>query len=175
MLRIITRAVFIALPLCAVTLMALVLHSTAPAAHTNPLFPGARIDQATLHLFQRSCQNCHSENTEWPWYSRIPTASWMIAKDVREARAHVNFSHWTSYGADQQENLLTRIGAVVRTRRMPLSRYTFLHREAILTASERQQIYEWSRGERRRLRATGTGSDPSSSQPVQIGIERSPE
>jgi hypothetical protein len=155
--------------------MALVLHSKAPAAHTDPLFQGARIDQATLNLFQRSCQNCHSENTEWPWYSRIPPASWMIAKDVREARAHVNLSHWSSYGTEQQENLLTRIAAVVRTGRMPLSRYTFLHREAILTASERQQIYEWSRAERRRLRATGPDSDPSSSQPLQIGIERSPE
>jgi hypothetical protein len=81
----------------------------------------------------------------------------MIAKDVREARAHVNFSDWSSYATEQQENLLTRIGAVVRTGRMPLSRYTFLHREAILTARERQQVYEWSRAERRRLRPAGTG------------------
>jgi hypothetical protein len=162
MLRNITRAGFIALALFAMTLMGLALHHDPPATHPTPLFQGANIDQSTLALFQRSCQNCHSENTHWPWYSRIPPASWMIAKDVHEARAHVDFSHWNSYSAAQQESLVTRIGAVVRIGRMPLSRYTVLHRDAILTPTERQQVYEWSRAEKKRLRSAGAGSAESS-------------
>ena|SRR5258708_26167940 len=85
----------------------------------------------TLALFQRACQNCHSENTQWPWYSRIPPASWKIRKDVDDARRHVNFSNWDSYGPKEQEEFLTRI----------------------LTPQERQKIYEWSRAEKKRLRA----------------------
>ena len=76
----------------------------------------------------------------------------MIANDVREARSHVNFSNWDSYSAEARENLLTKIGVVARTGRMPLPRYTLLHHEAILTPEDRQQIYEWCRAEKKRLR-----------------------
>jgi len=154
MLRKITRAGSITLMLVGVTLGALVLRpGSAPVA--GVLLPGATIDRSILTLLERSCQNCHSENTQRPWYSRIPPASWIIAKDIREARSHVNFSNWNSYPAEVQENLLTEIGAVARIRRMPPARYTFLHHEAILTQQERQQIYEWCRAEKKRLRAIG--------------------
>jgi hypothetical protein len=162
MRRIVTSAGFIALAFCTVALMAPARHSDLPAAPASPLFEGAAIDEATLTLFQRSCQNCHSENTRWPWYSRIPPGSWMIARDVREARAHVDLSRWAFYDNGQQDDFLARIGAVVHAGRMPLARYTLLHREAILTSGERRQIYEWTRAERRRLRSAETGFAPSS-------------
>lgn len=142
--------------------MALALHPEPPPAAGRPQFPGAQMDEATLALFQRSCQNCHSENTRWPWYSRIPPASWMIAKDVHDARRRMNFSQWDRYTQEVQNDLLARIGVAVRSGRMPPPRYVFLHRDAILTAQERQQIYEWTRAERRRLRGAGSKSAPSS-------------
>ena len=152
MLRNMTRAVSIALVLVAVSLAALVLRPGTPPKRVGVLFPGAKIDRPLLALFERSCQNCHSENTQWPWYSRLPPASWMMARDVHEARSRVNFSNWNSYSTDEQESLLTRIGSVVRTGRMPLPRYTFLHHESILTPQERQQIYEWCKAEKKRIR-----------------------
>jgi hypothetical protein len=136
------------------TLTGLALHPAPPPAN-KPLFQGAQIDAPTLALFQRACQNCHSENTQWPWYSRIPPASWMIAKDINEARSHVNFSNWGSYRADEQAVFLTQIGVNARTGRMPLPRYTWLHREAVLSPQERQQIYEWTRAEKKRLESAG--------------------
>jgi Haem-binding domain len=138
-----------------VTFTGLLRHPERPPANDKPLFQGAQIDEPTLALFQRACQNCHSENTQWPWYSRIPPASWMIAKDVNDGRSHVNFSNWGSYRPDKQDEFLTQIGVNVRTGRMPLPRYTLLHREAVLASHERQQIYEWSRAEKKRLHAVG--------------------
>src|SRR5436190_1987075 len=108
--RIFARAAPIALALSAVTVTALALRPVPALAHGKPLLQGAQIDEPTLALFQRACQNCHSENTRWPWYSRIPPASWIITKDIQNALRHVNLSHWDSYPTDQQENLLTRIG-----------------------------------------------------------------
>jgi hypothetical protein len=150
--RIFRVASLLAVALFAVTLTGLALH-IEPPPYSKPLFQGAQIDTPTLALFQRACQNCHSQNTQWPWYSRIPPASWMIRKDVYEARRHVDFSNWNSYFPEQREDLLTRIGLAARTGRMPLPRYTLLHREAVLATQERQQIYEWSRAEKKRLRA----------------------
>jgi hypothetical protein len=145
--------------LCVVTLTGLARNSE-PTVVSKPLFQGAEIEPATLALFQRACQNCHSENTEWPWYSKIPPASWMIRKDVGDARRHVNFSNWDSYNSGKQEDFLTRIGSVVRTGQMPLPRYTLLHKEARLTSQERQVIYEWTRAEKKRLRSAGGRNSP---------------
>ena len=160
--RIIRRAAVFTLAMFAFVLIALALNPQPPPAQGKPLFHRAQIDSRTLAVFQRSCQNCHSESTQWPWYSRIPPMSWMIAKDVNDARRQVNFSHWDSYAEGQQADLLARIGAVVRTGRMPLARYTLLHREAVLTSQEREQVYEWTKAERKRLRSIrGRTSSPT--------------
>lgn len=136
----------------AATLRGLAPHPERPLAHAEPLFAGAQIDQRTLLLFQRACQNCHSENTQRPWYSRIPPVSWMIKKNIDDARGQVNFSKWDLYRPDEQADVLTRIGVAARTGQMPLARYTLLHREAVLASQERQEIYEWSKAEKRRLK-----------------------
>lgn len=153
--RVFIIASLLAVVLFAITLTGLALHPEPSPAHAKPLFKGAQIDGSTLALFQRACQNCHSENTQWPWYSRIPPASWMIEKDVDDARRHVNFSNWDSYYPEEQEEFLTQIGSAARTGQMPLPRYTLLHREAVLSSQERHQIYEWSRAEKKRLREAG--------------------
>jgi hypothetical protein len=150
--RIFIVASFLTIAMLAATLTGLARHPEPPLTHSMPLFEGAQIDERTLTLFQRACQNCHSENTQWPWYSRIPPVSWMIKKDVDDARSRANFSKWDSYRPDEQEDLLTRIGAAARTGQMPLPRYALLHREAVLTSQEHQQLYEWSRAEKKRLK-----------------------
>lgn len=166
--------------LSAVTLTARAFRPGLSPSPARPLFKGATIDEPTLALFQRACQNCHSNNTRWPWYSRIPPASWMIEKDVNEARHHVNFSDWDTYRPNEQEELLTRIGSAVRTNRMPLTRYILLHHEAALTLLERQRIYEWTRTEKKRLRGTVRRTalftvdarSAFASRPVPVDIER---
>jgi hypothetical protein len=150
--KIFLAASFLAVAMFAATLTELARHPERPLASSKPLFEGAQIDEQTLTLFQRACQNCHSENTQWPWYSRVPPVSWMIKKDVDDARRQLNFSKWDLYRPDEQADLLTRIGVAARTAQMPLPRYTLLHHEAVLASQERQQIYEWSKAEKKRLR-----------------------
>ena len=116
----------------------------------------AQIDPETLALFERACQNCHSERTEWPWYSHVAPMSWLIARDVQQARQHMNLSRWQEYSSDERLGLLSEIGSAVRNREMPKQRYLLLHPEARLTDKERLQIYEWTRTERSRLRMDQT-------------------
>jgi hypothetical protein len=103
-------------------------------------------------VIERSCRNCHSERTEWPLYSYLPGVGWLVEKDVAEAREHMNLSRWTTYSAEQRINLLARIAAEVRNQRMPPARYTLLHPKARLSDAEIQQVYQWTRAERRKLR-----------------------
>jgi len=120
----------------------------------------AQIDSETLALFERACQNCHSERTEWPWYSHIAPVSWLIARDVQQARLHMNLSRWQEYSSDERLGLLSEIGSAVRNRQMPKQRYLLLHPEARLTDKERLQIYEWTRTERSRLRMRQSQATP---------------
>ena len=125
-------------------------------APVGPLLTGAVVDAETLRILQRSCQNCHSQNTDWPWYSYIAPASWLIEKDVHEARSHMNLSGWSQYSLEEKQALLADLAAAVRSRQMPPPRYTLMHRSAKLSAQELDWIYQWARGERRRLKSLTT-------------------
>src|SRR5258708_17595511 len=125
-------------------------------ASSKPLLGGAPVDSGVMQIVERSCQSCHSEKTEWPWYSYVAPMSWLIEKDVNQARSHMNLSHWDEYTMEKQQEILAELSAVVRNRQMPLPRYTRLHPEARLSDSEIDRIYRWARAERVRLKSMGS-------------------
>ena len=92
-------------------------------------------DPRTRELFYRACGDCHSNETEWPWYSAIAPASWLVRWDVDEARSHFNVSEWGrehNHGDDAAE--------MVREGEMPLWRFLLLHPESRLTDAERAEL-----------------------------------
>lgn len=142
------------------------IHPFGPAAASGAnqvIFREAEIDPETLAIVQRACQNCHSENTEWPWYSHVAPVSWLVARDVQQARSHMNLSQWQDYSTEDRLRLLGAIGSAARNSVMPPQRYLVLHPEARLSAEERQQIYRWTRTERSRLRTPNVTSQQTQS------------
>jgi hypothetical protein len=119
----------------------------------RPLLAGASVDRAAIQVVQRSCQNCHSERTDWPWYSYVAPASWLIERDVQQGRSHMNLSHWDQYCVEKREDILVEISAMIRSRQMPPSRYLRLHPDAKLSDEEIDLIYKWARAERKRLKS----------------------
>jgi len=97
-------------------------------------------------LLRRACYDCHSNQTVWPWYSRVAPVSWLLAHDVRGARHAVNFSTWTAYPPKRQRHKLDESAEEVATRDMPPWYYLLLHPEAQLTAAEREALRAWLRG-----------------------------
>ena len=83
---------------------------------------------------RRACGDCHSNQTRWPWYSRISPVSWLIAKDVREGRAHLNLSAWNRSGEEQED--AGELCAKIRAGSMPPRSYLWLHPGAKLSADE---------------------------------------
>jgi hypothetical protein len=127
--------------------------SAKGAASPAPLLAGAPVESPVMSIVSRSCQNCHSEKTEWPLYSYIAPMSWMIEKDVHDARSHMNLSRWRDYDPDQRQQILSEIGSMVRNHEMPPQRYVLLHPEAQLSGPEVDALYQWTRSERKRLKA----------------------
>jgi hypothetical protein len=127
---------------------------------TNPAFvPQHTLKASTaipddVHaLLRRSCMNCHSNETQWPWYSRIPPLSWGMTRDVAKARQALNFSEW-AIGPGKRPAVamgyLAAICADVKSQRMPLSKYLLLHREARLSVQDRDAICSWTTSETQR-------------------------
>lgn len=99
-------------------------------------------------VIARACQNCHSSETSWPWYSKVAPISWLVAHDVAEARTAVNFSNWSAYGPEQQRKLLKESCSEVREGEMPLSMYVLLHPEAKLDAADVRAVCGLSQTEK---------------------------
>ena len=121
-----------------------------------PLLRGADIPPSVVDIFGKTCINCHSEETHWPWYSHVAPFSWLVEIDVKRARQHLNLSRWNSLDAVEQRSLLTAIATVIENREMPLHKYVVFHGEAKLSAEESIQVIEWTRAERSRLRASAS-------------------
>jgi len=119
-----------------------------------PLLPGAEIPPSVARVLANACVNCHSEKTQWPWYSRVAPVSWLVENDVKHAREHLNLSRWDSLQEVDQRMLLTAIATVIENHEMPPHRYVVLHPDAKLSADDAVRVIEWTRAERRRLRAT---------------------
>lgn len=123
-------------------------HFQAHAASIGDLKLPAEIST----IFKRSCMDCHSSQTTWPWYSYVAPVSWLVERDVRRGRDHVNFSEWQQYTFEQRRKLLGDVASAVKNGEMPLPQYTFIHRLARLSDADRDLVYQWARRERRRLR-----------------------
>ena len=135
----------------------------------KPLLLDSTFDPQVVRTLEKSCQNCHSEKTEWPWYSYVAPMSWMIENDVQLARSHMNLSHWNGYNAEQQQEILSKMSVLVKNRAMPLPRYLLLHPEAKLSDAEIGYLYQWARNERKRLKAATVEADATSSSGQQSG------
>jgi hypothetical protein len=96
-------------------------------------------------ILQRSCADCHSNETVWPWYAHVAPMSWLVANDVAAARDRMNFSEWGGYDSDDQDKLFSSMCTMVTRRRMPLSQYLIIHRDAKLSDADIQAICGWTK------------------------------
>ncbi|WP_419770447.1 MAG: heme-binding domain-containing protein [Candidatus Marinarcus sp.] len=94
-------------------------------------------------ILKRSCYDCHSHETRFPWYASIAPVSWMITNHVEVARKWVNFSVWEDYTAEEKTKKLKEIFRAVYVA-MPLTSYLSMHEEANMTKEERTLIREWT-------------------------------
>jgi Haem-binding domain len=95
----------------------------------------------------RSCGDCHSNHTDWPWYSHVPPVSWWIAQHVREGRERLDFSEWNTYSQWRRQDKLESICGLVSTGRMPPWQYATMHPEARLTEKDKKAVCAWAEEE----------------------------
>jgi len=127
-------------------------------ARTNPAVDQTQTIHAQLQItpqvaaiLDRSCQDCHSNSTRWPWYSNVVPASWFLVDHVDEGREHLNFSEWGKLEKREVDKKLEEMCEEVTDRVMPIDTYTWIHRSARLSDAEIKTLCDWTEAERRRL------------------------
>lgn len=125
---------------------ALLLIQVIRPDQTNPPVTGeVQAPPEVATVLKRACYDCHSNETKWPWYSQVAPVSWLVARDVRNGRKHLNFSEWQGYEAGRKLKKLKETEEEVGEGEMPMAIYLPLHPEAKLTDAERTLLVSWAR------------------------------
>jgi hypothetical protein len=121
--------------LCWVALQAFTLTRsyTNPAVVAEPKWDSPR----TRELFMRTCGDCHSNETVWPWYSKVFPVSALVANDVYEGRGRFNVSEW-----GVRENEAGDAAEIFQEGEMPPAQYPWMHPEARLTPTEKRELLQ---------------------------------
>ena len=119
-----------------------------PVEKTNPPVEVEMHAPAPVRaILRRSCYDCHSNETVWPWYSRVAPVSFFLAHDVVEGRRELNVSVWNRYEDKRRLRKFKEIIEQVGKKEMPPTIYTVVHRAAILTPEDRKALMDWARAE----------------------------
>jgi hypothetical protein len=132
---------------------AFVLLQLYPVDRRNPPSSSAMAmpDDPVGTVLRAACMDCHSNETVWPWYSKVAPASFFVASHVNEGREHLNFSTWTTEDVESRDHMLEEIVEVLEEGEMPLRSYTLLHGEARLDDGQRALLMDWARSRRAEL------------------------
>ena len=130
-------------------------------ARTNPpidqsqtLKANTQISPEVAAILDRSCRDCHSNQTVWPWYTNVAPVSWWLSNHVSDGRRSLNMSEWARLPRDRQDRKLRQICDEVEDGVMPLSSYIPMHPQAKLSEQDKKAICDWTETERERLGQT---------------------
>lgn len=102
-------------------------------------------------ILKRSCYDCHSDHTVWPWYSNVAPVSWLVSDDVVKGRKKMNFSQWSKIPASKREARLNEICEEIKAGEMPMPNYLIMHSDAKLSQADKDILCQWVEIEMKKL------------------------
>jgi hypothetical protein len=104
----------------------------------------AQLPDTVSALLKRACNDCHSNNTNYPWYTNIQPLTWYLNKHIVEGKKELNFDEFLTYSRKKQISKLESIADQVREGAMPLTSYTLIHTGAGINKVQQQLIINWA-------------------------------
>ncbi len=144
------------------TALVLLLQFTNPARTNPPVPPGGDISATNppppqiAALLHAACYDCHSDETTWPWYSRVAPVSWLVVGDVNRGRERLNFSDWPHALPDRAARRLEQMSEELGYKQMPPAKYTLIHADARLTDDQRKELENWADETAAKLKASSS-------------------
>lgn len=95
-------------------------------------------------IMTKACNDCHSNNTRYPWYTKLQPLHWWMDKHIRNGKKEINFDEYTNKSLRYQYHKMEETIEMVKEGKMPLDSYTWTHKDARLTADEKAKITAWA-------------------------------
>ncbi|QXP58823.1 heme-binding domain-containing protein [Olleya sp. HaHaR_3_96] len=102
-------------------------------------------------MLQVSCYDCHSNNTNYPWYNKIQPVAWFLEDHVKEGKSELNFSEWDALSNRRKASKLRSIIKQIESNEMPLYSYILTHTDAVFSEEETVTIIQWMEQLKNRL------------------------
>ena len=103
-----------------------------------------QVPEKVKEILDKACNDCHSNNTNYPWYTRIQPIHWWLNHHIQEGKGHLNFDEYTNRNLRFQYHKMEELDEQVSEGEMPLTSYTWAHKEAILTEAEKKELLNWA-------------------------------
>jgi hypothetical protein len=103
------------------------------------------IPDSIRKILESACYDCHSNNTDYPWYVNIQPIGWLMARHIRKGKEDLNFSEFGSYTIRRQISKLKSIADQIKDGEMPLASYKWMHKSACLGQDKKAMITNWAR------------------------------
>ncbi len=126
-------------------------YSNPPVTEADTLQATTQVPENVEKIFVRSCNDCHTSKTIYPWYSNIAPLSWNIVNHINDGRRHLNFSVWNTYELRKKRKKLDEVCDQMTDGLMPLDQYLWLHRDALVSAEDIKAVCDWTKQESDRL------------------------
>ena len=94
-------------------------------------------------ILQESCYDCHSNNTDYPWYNKIQPIAWFLENHIVDGKEELNFNEWDTYSNRRKNSKLKSVISQVEDDEMPLSSYTLIHKDAKLSKPEKTLVIDY--------------------------------
>lgn len=95
-------------------------------------------------VLEKACNDCHSNNTRYPWYSKLQPVDWWLDNHIQGGKKHLNLDEFSTLSLSSQYRRLDEIVEQVKKNEMPLASYTWIHKDAILTDAEKNTLINWA-------------------------------
>jgi hypothetical protein len=115
----------------------------SPGAENPPSKGEVSAPPEIQHTLRRSCYDCHSNQTQWPWYGQVAPFSWAVARDIYLGRRQLNFSEWGDYYPLTRKRKLQWMGRALQREDMPPLFYRLIHPSSRLSPRDRAQLQRW--------------------------------
>lgn len=96
------------------------------------------------NILRTSCYDCHSNESEMPWYSYVAPVSWLVNHDINEGKEHMNFSEWEDLSKLKKAQIIDECVEEIQDGEMPLEIYTLIHRDAVLSKKQKEAFKIWA-------------------------------
>lgn len=114
------------------------------AEQSNDIAAHYTVPADVQQILKRSCYDCHSNNTVYPWYTNIQPIGWWMQDHINEGKEELNFSEFGSYTAKRQAKKLKKTAEEVKEGEMPLNSYLWIHKDAVLSAEQKDALINWA-------------------------------